>query len=280
MALKSKAPRAAEAGATYTNTIAQDTMRQDFYEKVGGYEAYKKILGFVAKKLDAFPDNKFWQNMNLAVSACSATDNMVGAIKKVMAEDSLEPIDVLKKYLNEAEAKEAMEFLKSNKDSNFEFLRDMHKSLFDRKYMSEKQVQAVMKFVVNARKPKKDKTVKKEMNKKVELVLKNYFARENNIPITMGGTIINETELAVYFKGTGVVRDAVFCLRCGRPLTHPASLLVGYGPECSEKLGIPWGFNGTPTEEELKKFRKDLYENTKFEGWIPKSKIKELKEIV
>ena len=31
------------------------------------------------------------------------------------------------------------------------------------------------------------------------------------------------------------------CLCCNRKLTTPESLAVGYGPECSEKLGIAWG---------------------------------------
>ena len=31
------------------------------------------------------------------------------------------------------------------------------------------------------------------------------------------------------------------CLRCNRLLTTPESVQAGYGPECSEALGLPWG---------------------------------------
>jgi len=37
------------------------------------------------------------------------------------------------------------------------------------------------------------------------------------------------------------VRLAKRCSRCNRKLTHPDSLVTGIGPECSEKLGLPYG---------------------------------------
>lgn len=34
------------------------------------------------------------------------------------------------------------------------------------------------------------------------------------------------------------IQAARHCLRCNRRLTHPASVLMGYGPECAGKVGL------------------------------------------
>lgn len=36
------------------------------------------------------------------------------------------------------------------------------------------------------------------------------------------------------------------CFFCGRDLDTPESLLVGYGPTCADKHGLPWGDKATP----------------------------------
>lgn len=36
---------------------------------------------------------------------------------------------------------------------------------------------------------------------------------------------------------------ATFCQRCGRPLTNPASVQLGYGPICAKKIGLPIRFS-------------------------------------
>jgi len=38
------------------------------------------------------------------------------------------------------------------------------------------------------------------------------------------------------------------CARCGRKLTTPASITTGFGLECAEKLGIPYGKICLPVE--------------------------------
>ena len=102
--------------------------------------------------------------------------------------------------------------------------------------------------------------------KPAKVKIANWLATKENIPIYMTGEIKAETVKAVLFSGRGYIEAATHCLRCDRPLTHPISLQVGYGPTCSEKLGIPW----IETEDQIPAF-KEKVEKITYEGWIPKS---------
>ena len=63
-----------------------------------------------------------------------------------------------------------------------------------------------------------------------------------------------------------------YCMKCGRPLTHPVSRLYGLGPECGQHFHI----NPFETEQELREaveeVDKKLSEIT-WSGWIAKSAV-------
>lgn len=40
------------------------------------------------------------------------------------------------------------------------------------------------------------------------------------------------------------------CCYCAKELTHPASLHAGYGPDCAEHYGLPWGKEGPAEDDE------------------------------
>jgi hypothetical protein len=46
--------------------------------------------------------------------------------------------------------------------------------------------------------------------------------------------------------GLAYAQEGSNCFRCGRDLDTPESLLVGYGPTCADKLGLPWGAKAVP----------------------------------
>jgi len=46
--------------------------------------------------------------------------------------------------------------------------------------------------------------------------------------------------------GLSYAQEGSNCFRCGRDLDTPESLLVGYGPTCADKLGLPWGAKAQP----------------------------------
>jgi SNF2 family DNA or RNA helicase len=93
-----------------------------------------------------------------------------------------------------------------------------------------------------------------------------WLAKDRKLSMFLDGNVIRQTEKAYYIEGTAEVRPSTFCLRCGRELTHPVSLLVGYGPFCSEELGIerPDMSSAEALSSQIKSF-------TKFAGWFPKS---------
>jgi hypothetical protein len=88
---------------------------------------------------------------------------------------------------------------------------------------------------------------------------------------TMEGTLTRVTDKAVLFNGAALIRESRHCHRCGREITHPASLCVGYGPECSARLGILWP-EGLLSEEEIEKIRSSIRRQTQVEIWLPRSR--------
>ena len=107
----------------------------------------------------------------------------------------------------------------------------------------------------------------------------NFMQKWNNdIPMplkTMVGTIEKETNGMVYMKLHGDLYQKVTtrCLKCGKPITNHVSQYFGMGPECGNHNYV----NPFNTEAELKeaveKYRIEVLQNIKWEGWIPKSAI-------
>src|SRR5690606_4258449 len=85
----------------------------------------------------------------------------------------------------------------------------------------------------------------------------------------LAGTIIARPSRASLFRGKAVVRESRFCLRCDREITNPASILIGYGPECARKLLIEHPGRLDPTDAES--VRAALERIGEKEVWIPLS---------
>ena len=97
------------------------------------------------------------------------------------------------------------------------------------------------------------------------------FADKAMMTRELTGVVTAASAKAVRFTGCASTRPAEFCHRCGREITNPTSRYCGYGPICSDYLGIP---RDEVTEEELVAIRGQVAENTKLvDVWIPKSKI-------
>lgn len=101
---------------------------------------------------------------------------------------------------------------------------------------------------------------------------------QKGIPMTFAAIELARTEKAVYLYGRGSIQAKVFniCMRCGRKLTHPVSILAGIGPECG---GHYWNWDsvGGYTEENLAKLQEHI-ENIKIDTWLPLYCIQDTKE--
>ena len=69
-----------------------------------------------------------------------------------------------------------------------------------------------------------------------------------------------------------------YCMKCGRPITHPVSRLYGLGPEC----GGHYHINPFETEEQLRQAVKEIDEKLnaiQWSGWISKRGIEYAMEV-
>ena len=125
--------------------------------------------------------------------------------------------------------------------------------------------------------------VKKWMTEETKSSNFDFMERwNNNIPMpfrVMRGRVLSETRGMVFMELRACVLKTDYCMRCGRPLTHPVSRLYGLGPECGGHAHI----NPFNTEEELQaaihEVRKKLNDIT-WKGWIAKSGIEYATEVL
>lgn len=103
-----------------------------------------------------------------------------------------------------------------------------------------------------------------------------------NIPMpfrVMRGRVLNETRGMVYMELRACALKTDYCMRCGRPLTHPVSKLYGLGPECGGHAHI----NPFNTEEELYAAIDEVHRKLNsitWKGWIAKSGIEYATEVL
>lgn len=100
----------------------------------------------------------------------------------------------------------------------------------------------------------------------------------NNNPmplVIMKGKILEETKGMYKMELFATPEPSTHCLKCGRELKHPVSVLYGIGPECGGHFHI----NPFNSEQELQQHWEELKEKMsklKWTGWVIKSAIKEM----
>jgi hypothetical protein len=103
-----------------------------------------------------------------------------------------------------------------------------------------------------------------------------------NVPMplrVMRGRVLSETRGMVYMELRACPLKTDYCMKCGRPLTHPVSRLYGLGPEC----GGHYHINPFNTEEELQEAIHEVREklnNVTWTGWIAKSGVEYATEVL
>ena len=89
----------------------------------------------------------------------------------------------------------------------------------------------------------------------------------------MAGRVLKETRGMVYMSLKARRLRTDYCMKCGRPLTHPVSRLYGLGPECGQHFHI----NPFETEQELREAVEEV--EITWSGWIAKSGIEYAMEV-
>src|SRR5690606_8138241 len=96
-----------------------------------------------------------------------------------------------------------------------------------------------------------------------------WWAQQHDCATEMVGDIVDETAQAIRFRGRIPAIRRTHCLRCGRELTHPVSLIVGIGPFCAEKLGIDRSRYEVLPPEDVARLLGEIVVDL----WIPKSVV-------
>ena len=103
-----------------------------------------------------------------------------------------------------------------------------------------------------------------------------------NIPMpmrVMRGRVLSETRGMLYMELRACPLKTDYCMKCGKPLSHPVSRLYGLGPEC----GGHYHINPFNTEEELQAAIKEVRQklnNVTWTGWIAKSGVESAVEVL
>lgn len=124
--------------------------------------------------------------------------------------------------------------------------------------------------------------VKKYMMEKTRSADFDFMAAwNNNVPMPfkiMVGVVLKETRGMLYMSCRAYPVKTTRCIKCGKPLTHPISMLYGLGPECGSHF-----YKKPPmTEDEYKKEIDSITEKLNevtWEGWVIKKAVEKAMEV-
>lgn len=111
---------------------------------------------------------------------------------------------------------------------------------------------------------------------RVELSIPAWLAKEKGFASReVAGEVLRVTGKALQVRAHVMVRECEFCQNCGRAIDNPASRLLGFGPICSDNLGLPHAetyASLSPAEREA--IRNRIAVATTQECWFPLSQAK------
>lgn len=206
------------------------------------------------------------------------------------------PIKGSKKTTLAQEMKEKVETRCDKQAAEFrEYLKEKTKSAPDNKFFSkmllciqfgeeltENMENAIRKCIANDEVRKKRQNAKPEELPTITLKLKRWLMKEIGIDsLVITGKVRWESTKAWMIEGyADMPADCSFCVRCGRPLTEPASIIAGMGAICAEKAQHPYPAEllNLPAKQKhaYRKKLQAVLQNQKFERIIPKSQAEVL----
>ena len=168
---------------------------------------------------------------------------------------------------------------------NSEFLVSMQEKINKGHLLTDNMKAALRRMIEKEATYEVDKA-KREATKdlpkfKFTVLVKKWWAMQNNLHnFVFTFEVYTETSKAYLVKGNADMVEETFCTFCGRALTEVASQSIGVGPICAAKWGVPYPSNMlTASKKEraaLKAQIQKVVRDQKFEGWLPRSQIKEI----
>jgi SNF2 family DNA or RNA helicase len=93
----------------------------------------------------------------------------------------------------------------------------------------------------------------------------------------LSGVVLRATDKALFVRAHCTVRESQYCLRCHQEIDNPISRLVGFGPVCSDHLGIPRPEALKP--ELIDAIRERVARETVAEMWLPRRHLTILERV-
>jgi len=169
------------------------------------------------------------------------------------------------------------------KVSTFAFFTDMLKKIQSNQILTPNMVAALHRCIEKDMNNRENppKPVNENDLPEVTFKMKQFWTKKNELGSrVITGKVLRETAKAYLLKGHADMVEGSWCMRCGRELTEPASMVIGYGAICCAKLGIDYPSDIlTSSKKERLAIRKKLMvvlHNQTFEAWVPKSQIEEI----
>jgi hypothetical protein len=112
-------------------------------------------------------------------------------------------------------------------------------------------------------------------NRRVEITLPHWLMQDRGYASrALEGEVTGESAKAIRVRARVLIRESDFCHRCHLPIDNPASRLLGYGPTCSERLGLPHAeLLASMGKEERAAVLLAVSKATTIEAWLPKQHI-------
>lgn len=115
-------------------------------------------------------------------------------------------------------------------------------------------------------------TERMRVGQQVRVTLPAWLQNRNNLfSRVLEGEVLAVTERAIQFKGRAAVMASQWCMRCGRAITNPASIEVGYGPDCAKEVHVYHKGRLDPTDAES--VRRAISNMEDVTLWLPLSQI-------
>lgn len=173
---------------------------------------------------------------------------------------------------------------KISKGGKVSFFESMFKKITDGVLLTENMINAVRKCMnedSNKAAPAPDAPIDYTKLPSMTLKMKQWWMKANKLESrVITGYIVKETAKAYLIHGHADMIEGCWCMRCGRPLTLPASYTIGFGADCASKVGVPYpGDLNTMSAKKKAAYKKTILKtlhNQKIEAWVPKSQVEEI----
>jgi hypothetical protein len=160
-----------------------------------------------------------------------------------------------------------------------DFIKAMHQRLAEGKELTPNMISSLQNAILRDQQYKREKEEQVNAPKPTKTFkMRKWWVNEVGLHSRVVTVEIHkETERAYKVTGHADMVNGTWCMKCGRKLTEPASITIGFGADCAKKIGVPYPKElNDMTEKEKMEYREKLLgilQEQTIDMWLPKSQI-------